>query len=426
MVSSSVPEYSRSASPNERVLAGTVMRTFSALSTQDLPSHFEYSTSHVTLNLGERNWHCPLPCYGYAGTIEGTVRVHQIETVSKVEISLIGEVNTTVSEAAVPSQGASKRFLKQRLTVWDSSSAGGAHQATHPFIVTFPSESPNGPALPPSFRLASGELSARVQYRLQVDLFRKGLRRHKRFEVEVLYLPKSFAPVLHTRPMHVDTKVGDSDAWARHVLLPTHPPGRSNAPNAETPWEMVVELFLPSRLMLTATSTVPYTIRIHSVSSVVARASNTPASLALVEVSIQLVKSVIISVHGLRKRKDTIIATGTTSSDYQGTSADEGDPSSSSSALEGVRVINGNLEADGRSGSELSWEYQDFIEVKYCLIASAKPPANVRALEGAFPTFRATMDVDMKTHARIGELGGADEVDTDPSVGMFAAGLRGN
>lgn len=197
VVSSSVPEYSRSASPNERVLAGNIMRTFSALSTQDLPSHFEYSTSHITLNLGERSWYCPLPCYGYAGTIEGTVRVHQIETVSKVEISvrglsvhsmsfpypayqLIGEVNTAISEAAVPSQGASKRLLKQRLTVWDSSSAGGAHQATHPFTMTFPSESPNGPALPPSFRLAAGELTARVQYRLQIDLFRKGLRRHKR------------------------------------------------------------------------------------------------------------------------------------------------------------------------------------------------------------------------------------------------------
>lgn len=105
-------------------------------------------------------------------------------------------------------------------------------------------------------------------------------------------------------------------------------------------------------------------MRIHSVSSVVSRASNTPASLALVEINVQLVKSVIVSVHGLRKRKDTIVASGITTSDYQGTSAEEGDPSSSSSALEGVRVINGSLEADGRSGSELSWEFQDFIEVK--------------------------------------------------------------
>jgi hypothetical protein len=94
------------------------------------------------------------------------------------------------------------------------------------------------------------------------------------------------------------------------------------------------------------------------------RASHTPASLALVEVSVQLVKSTIISVHGLIKRSDTIIARGTTSSDYQGTNADGGDPSSSSSTLEGVRVINGNLEVDGRSGSELSWECQDFVQVK--------------------------------------------------------------
>lgn len=59
-------------------------------------------------------------------------------------------------------------------------------------------------------------------------------------------------------------------------------------------------------------------------------------------------------------------------------------------------------------------------------MVSAKPPVNVRALEGAFPTFRVTIDVDMKTHARVGELDGVDEVDTDPSVGLFTAGLRGN
>lgn len=82
----SAPEYSRSASPNERVLAGNVMRTFSSLSTQDLPPSFEYSTDHLTLNLGDRKWHCPIPAYGYAGTIEGMIKIHQIETVSKVEV----------------------------------------------------------------------------------------------------------------------------------------------------------------------------------------------------------------------------------------------------------------------------------------------------------------------------------------------------
>ncbi|KAG9074639.1 hypothetical protein FS749_013777, partial [Ceratobasidium sp. UAMH 11750] len=153
VVSSSVPEYSRSASPNERVLAGHPVRTFSALSTRDLPSRFEFTTQHATLDLGERNWYCPLPCYGYMGTIEGTVRVHQIETVSKVEISLIGEVNTIVSEQAVPSQGASKRFFKHKLTVWDaSSSSTSPQQSSHTFGISFPSESnnPNTMSLPPS------------------------------------------------------------------------------------------------------------------------------------------------------------------------------------------------------------------------------------------------------------------------------------
>ncbi|CAE6526917.1 unnamed protein product [Rhizoctonia solani] len=401
-LSSTVPEYSRSASPDERVLAGHAMRTFSALSTQDLPSHFEYSTDHLTLNLGERNWHCPLPCYGHSGTIEGTLKVHQIDTVFKVEVSLVGEVLTTISEAAVPSQGASKRFLKQKTTIWDSGSTGGNSHSPFPFTIMFPGGSTSSdPGLPPSFRLASGELSARIQYRLQVDLFRKGLRRHKRFETEVIYLPKSFALALRARPMHIDNKMGDSDGWTRHVLPPTHPPGRSNAPRAEVPWEMVVELFLPSRMVLTANSIVPYTMRIHSVSSTISRVSNTPASLALVESHLQLVKSIIVSVHGLQKRKDVVLASGAITSDFQGTNTDEGDPSSSSSALEGVRVINGTLE--------------------YCLIAIAKPPPNVRALEGAFPTFRTTVGVQMKTHMKASERS-TDDMDIGPSVGLFSTG----
>ncbi|CAE6512685.1 unnamed protein product [Rhizoctonia solani] len=298
----------------------------------------------------------------------------------------------------------------------------------------FPGGSTNSDVgLPPSFRLRTGEISARIQYRLQVDLFRKGLRRHKRFETEVVYLPKSFALALQARPMHIDNKMGDSDGWTRHVLPPTHSPGLSKAPHAEAPWEMVVEFFLPSRLVLTANSIVPYTIRIHSVSSAISRISNTPASLALVETHLQLVKSNIVFVHGLKKRKDVILASGTASSDFQGTSADEasgtassdfqgtsadeGDPSSSSSALEGVRVINGSLEVGGRTGSELSWELQDFVEVKHCLIAIAKPPPNVRALEGAFPTFRTIIDVEMKTHATTSEHD--MDIDTDPSVGLF-------
>lgn len=421
-LSSTVPTYSRAASPDERVLGGHIMRTFSALDAQDLPSHFEYSTSHLTLNLGERHWYCPLPCYGYTGTIKGTVRVHQIDTVSKVEVSLVGEVLTTISEAAVPSQGASKRFLKQKLTIWESGSVGGNANSALPFTIMFPSGSTSSdPGLPPSFRLGPGELSARIQYRLQVDLFRKGLRRHKRFETEVVYVPKSFVPALQARPMHIDNKTGDSDGWARHLLPPTHPSGRPNTARAEAPWEMIVELFLPSRLVLTANSIVPYTMRIHSVSSAISRTSNTPASLALVEVQLQLVKSTIVFVHGLKKRKDVILASGAMSSDFQGTDTDEGDPSSSSSALEGVRVINGSLEVGGRTGSELSWELQDFVEIKYCLIAVAKPLPNVRALEGAFPTFRTTIDVEMKTHVKASEHD-TDVTDTDPSVGLFRIG----
>ncbi|KAG8742305.1 hypothetical protein FRC10_001662 [Ceratobasidium sp. 414] len=184
VVSSSVPQYSRSASPNERVLAGHPVRTFSALSARDLPSRFEFATQHATLDLGERNWYCPLPCYGYMGAIEGTIRVHQIETVSKVEISLIGEVNTVVSEQAVPSQGASKRFLKHKLTVWDASSSGAsAQQSSHAFAISFPDQSnnPNTMSLPPSCRFVTSASSARIQYTVQVDLFRKGLRRHKRY-----------------------------------------------------------------------------------------------------------------------------------------------------------------------------------------------------------------------------------------------------
>ncbi|CAE6341939.1 unnamed protein product [Rhizoctonia solani] len=420
-LSSTVPEYSRSASPDERVLAGHVMRTFSALNEQDLPSLFQYSTNHLTLNLGERNWYCPLPCYGYSGTIEGTVRVHQIDTVSKVEVSLVGEVLTTVSEAAVPSQGASKRFLKQKTTIWDSSSARGNH-STLPFTIIFPGRSTTSdPGLPPSFRLGTGELSARIQYRLQVDLYRKGLRRHKRFETEVVYLPKSFAPAVQIRPMHVDNKAGNSDGWTQHVLPPTYSPGRSNAPRAKVPWEMVVELHLPSQMVLTANSVVPYTMRIKSVSSTISRASNTSASLALVETQLQLVRSTIVIVHGLKKRKDVVLASGIITSDFQGTNTDEGDPTSSLSALEGVRVVNGSLEVGGRTGSELSWELQDFIEVKYCLIAVAKPPTDVRALEGAFPTFRAMIDVEMKTHTMVGDHS-TDDIDTDPSVGLFSTG----
>ncbi|KAG8681111.1 hypothetical protein FRC09_017753, partial [Ceratobasidium sp. 395] len=338
---------------------------------------------------------------------------------------LIGEINTIVSEQAVPSQGASKRFLKQKVTLWESSSSNGnAQQSSHTFAISFPNESsnPNTMSLPPSCRFVTSASSARIQYRVQVDLFRKGLRRHKRFEVEVLYLPKSFAPALQVRPMQIDPK--SSEQWTRHVLMPAQLSSRASTSRHESPREMVVELFLPSQDTISASSVLPYTMRIHSASSATSGASHNPASLALVEVSIQLVKSTIVIVHGLRKRKDVILATGTTSSDYQGTTTDEGEPVSSSSPMDGVRVVNGSLEVGGRIGSELSWEFPDFVEVKYCLIVSAKPPSNVRALEGAFPTFQTTIDIVMKTHTRQEELYSDEDVDTDPSIGLFDAALH--
>ncbi|KAG8681300.1 hypothetical protein FRC09_017579, partial [Ceratobasidium sp. 395] len=338
---------------------------------------------------------------------------------------LIGEINTIVSEQAVPSQGASKRFLKQKVTLWESSSSNGnAQQSSHTFTISFPNESsnPNAMLLPPSCRFITNVSTARIQYRVQVDLFRKGLRRHKRFEVEVLYLPKSFAPALQVRPMQIDPK--SSEQWTRHVLMPAQLSSRASTSRHESPREMVVELFLPSQDTISASSVLPYTMRIHSTSSATSGPSHNPASLALVEVSIQLVKSTIVIVHGLRKRKDVILATGTTSSDYQGTTTDEGEPVSSSSPMDGVRVVNGSLEVGGRIGSELSWEFPDFVEVKYCLIASAKPPSNVRALEGAFPTFQATIDVVMKTHTRQEELYSDEDADTDPSIGLFDAALH--
>ncbi|KAG9091770.1 hypothetical protein FS749_016300 [Ceratobasidium sp. UAMH 11750] len=276
-------------------------------------------------------------------------------------------------------------------------------------------------SLPPSCRFVTSASSARVQYRVQVDLFRKGLRRHKRFEVEVLYLPKSFAPALQVRPMHIDTK--GSELWTRHALMPSQPSGRAASSSHESPRQMIVEVFLPSQNTISATSILPYTMRIHSASSVTSGASHNPASLALVEISIQLVRSTIVMVHGLRKRKDIVLATGVTSSDYQGVT-DEGEPVSSSTPMEGVRVVNGSVEVGGRSGSELSWEFPDFVEVKYCLLASAKPPSNVRALEGAFPTFQATIDIVMKTHTRQEDFYSDEDVDTDPSVGLFDAALH--
>ncbi|QRV84162.1 hypothetical protein RhiJN_12178 [Ceratobasidium sp. AG-Ba] len=78
----------------------------------------------------------------------------------------------------------------------------------------------------------------------------------------------------------------------------------------------------------------------------------------------------------------------------------------------GCRVVNGSLEVGGRSGSELSWEFENFVEVKYCLLASAKPPSNVRALESAFPTCQE-------------ELFSDEDIDTDPSIGLFTAALDG-
>ncbi|KAG8742304.1 hypothetical protein FRC10_001661 [Ceratobasidium sp. 414] len=140
-------------------------------------------------------------------------------------------------------------------------------------------------------------------------------------------------------------------------------------------------------------------MRIHSASSATSGASHNPASLALVEINIQLVKSTIVMVHGLRKRKDVVLATGVTSSDYQGVT-DVGEPISSSTPMDGVRVVNGSVEIGGRSGSELSWEFPDFVEVK------------------------AAIDIVMKTHSRQEELYSDEDVDTDPSVGLFGAALH--
>jgi len=226
--SSPPPDYNVTAVATERVIASTLynygpppspppagplfghpsaphstdpFRVFLPAAPPHRPSSANYtvhSNSHILVILprsyptSNRRRPLPLlPAYGHQAAVSGSLFLAQgswTSTISKVAISLEGRASSVLIQRGVRESASSRNLFSVSHTLWKNT---GENARDIPdkikFEVRFPHAIPGGQArcLPPSFeqetQMAFGIAThIKIEYTLKVDVWRRGLRRHKR------------------------------------------------------------------------------------------------------------------------------------------------------------------------------------------------------------------------------------------------------
>jgi hypothetical protein len=83
-VGGELPEYHRNAAADERIV---LAQPQAPRPTTRAHTEYIFSSPRLELNLGEKKWPVKVPCYGWRGTVKGTVLVKDFKAVSRITVT---------------------------------------------------------------------------------------------------------------------------------------------------------------------------------------------------------------------------------------------------------------------------------------------------------------------------------------------------
>ncbi|KAI0361932.1 hypothetical protein OH77DRAFT_1389191 [Trametes cingulata] len=375
---SPAPLYTESPSASERVLqAGPcVAGSSSAPSAQK----FVYKSDSLEVRLHPPRWGSTLPAYGLAGSVEGVLAFRKAcSHVLEVSASLQGTVTTSASQhASIAVPGISKVTVLNKKSILLSSPAGSTATVNgeHPFSIHFPHYIDGGmEPLPPSYTLFQPGVSTEISYHLRVDVVRKGLRRHEKLTVPLLYLPKSrpIMPPLERIPWTSRVDSATDERVCDITLTPTWA-NRSDANSQHAEDLPVISLTMPTSKCFASGDVVPLSLKIESPRS--------PALAKLLSYNAHLT---------MVKRQKTWVSLGRQVS-IREQQLSRADVYLADDSQEGTAYLRMELQA-GEPGRECSWRVEGAVAVEHVIRLVIHPPEHVKN----FPVYKCEVPVTLTT-----------------------------
>ncbi|KAI0664965.1 hypothetical protein C8Q70DRAFT_22650 [Cubamyces menziesii] len=375
---SPAPLYSECPGALERVLQTGPCVT-GASPSQDAQK-FIYKSDNLEIRLHPPRWGSTLPAYGLAGIVEGCLIFRKTcSHVLEVSVSLQGYLTTSASQhASIAVPGISKvTLLNSKMTLF-SAPAGSAASVNgeHSFALQFPHYIERGTEpLPPSYTVFQPGVTTEITYQLRVDVVRKGLRRHEKLTVPILYLPKSrpLMPPLDNIPWSARV---DSESDERVCTTNVCPvwPGRHDANSCDREDLPVISLTMSTSKRFASGDMIPLSLKIESPRS--------PALAKLLSYNAHL---------SLVKRQKTWISLGRQVS-IREILLSRAEVYLADDSQEGVAYLRMELQA-GEAGRECSWRIENCVAVEHVIRLVITPPEHVKNI----PLYRCEVPVTLTT-----------------------------
>jgi hypothetical protein len=84
-VDGELPEYHRNAAADERIV---LAQPRAPITTTRAHTEYVFKTPRLELNLGEKKWPVKVPCYGWKGTVKGSVLVKDFKAVTRITVTV--------------------------------------------------------------------------------------------------------------------------------------------------------------------------------------------------------------------------------------------------------------------------------------------------------------------------------------------------
>ncbi|KAI0646901.1 hypothetical protein C8Q79DRAFT_593917 [Trametes meyenii] len=377
---SPTPLYSECPSASERVLQTGHCQCLVGSSSSD-QTKFVYKSDHFEVRLHPPRWGSRLPAYGLAGTVEGVLIFPKAcAHVQELSVSLQGTITTSASQhASIAVPGIHKVNVLRKKVPLSVAEAGGIAPVSgeYSFALQFPHYIDGGTEpLPPSYTVYQPGVSTEVTYQFRVDVVRKGLRRHEKLTIPLLYLPKSrpvMAP-LEDLPWSARVEGANDEQICSIPLTPTWPV-RCDASNTQQLEDLpVITLTMPTSKCFASGDTIPLSLKIECPRSpALAKLLSYNAHLSLLKRQkawVSLGRQVSVREH-LLSRADAYLA---------------------DDSREGTAYLRLELQA-GETGRECSWRVEGVVAVEHVIRLVIFPPEHVKN----FPAYRCEVPVTLTT-----------------------------
>ncbi|EMD38565.1 hypothetical protein CERSUDRAFT_82841 [Gelatoporia subvermispora B] len=360
---SPVPIYSETPSRCEHVLQPVVSAPPTARCSYDLV----YRSDSLEVNLGKSLWGLKYPAFGKGGTLEGTVQVRKCcKHVVGVTAVLRGIAKTSsIQHARVAVPDIWTKVLLSRTVILFSSADSPIARLAEEFSLDIPfPENADGSdeSLPPSFTAYLPGTSCEITYHLQLDIVRRGLRRHETLTIPLLYLPKSrpcSAPLRDIHPPLAPRTASDEHVRVVQIPVIWHPHCCIKARRSSVPQTASILLALPSSTCFPSGDHVPLALTI--------RAPHLPAFANLLVQNLSLY---------LVKRKKLYVDNGRRIS-VREQSLSHAEVLLVGDSQEGHVKIKAQVQT-GEAGKEMSFRVDGAVAVEYCIRIVIRSPANVK------------------------------------------------